>query len=151
MERTMVLVKPDGVQRALSGEIIRRLEQRGLKLCALKMIWVTRDLAERHYEVHKGKPFFEGLVAYITSSPLIAMVVEGPEAINAVRQTAGSTRPLEAAPGSIRHDFGLTIGRNLVHASDSPETAAAEIALWFKPEEVISWDRGLDEWIFKNN
>lgn len=151
MERTMVLVKPDGVQRALSGEIIRRFEQRGLKVCALKMIWVNRELAEKHYEVHKGKPFFEGLVAYITSSPLIAMVVEGPEAIKAVRQTAGATRPLEAAPGTIRHDFGLTVGRNLVHASDSPENAAVEIALWFSPDEVFTWDRGLDEWIFKNN
>jgi len=120
MERTLVLVKPDGVQRSLTGEIIRRLEQRGLRICALRMVRVSQELAEQHYAVHKGKPFYEGLVAYITSSPLVAMVIEGPGAIKAVRQTAGSTNPLEAAPGSIRHDLGLTVGRNLIHASDSP-------------------------------
>ena len=151
MERTMVLIKPDAVQRGLSGEIIHRLEQRGLKLCALKLLWVTKELAQKHYEVHKGKPFYEGLVDYITSSPLIALVIEGPGAVKAVRQTAGSTYPLESAPGSIRHDFGLTMGRNLIHASDSVENAEIEINLWFKREEIITWDRDVDQWVFKNN
>ena len=151
MERTFVMVKPDGVQRGLIGEIIARLEKRGLKLTAARMIAVSQELAEAHYAVHKGKPFYEGLIQYITSAPVMAMVWEGPNAIIAVRQTMGATRPYEAAPGTVRHDFGLTVGRNLTHASDSPETAATEIALWFKPDELITWSRSDDPWIFEGN
>ena len=149
LERTLVLVKPDGVQRGLIGEIIARLERRGLKLVAAKFMQVSRELAEQHYAVHQGKPFYEGLIAYITSAPLMAMVWEGPNAVAAVRQTMGATRPTEAAPGTIRHDFGLEIGRNLTHASDSPENGEKEVALWFKPEEIISWSRDLDKWYFE--
>ncbi len=149
MERTFVMVKPDGVQRGLIGEVIRRLENRGLRLVAAKFMRVSRELAEQHYAVHKGKPFYEGLIAYITSGPVMAMVWEGPNAIAAVRQTMGATRPTEAAPGTIRHDFGLQIGRNLTHASDGPETAAFEIGLWFRPEELVEWQRDLDRWIFE--
>ena len=148
MERTLVLIKPDAVQRGLIGEVTARLERRGLRLIAARFVQVDRPLAERHYAVHKGKPFYDGLITYITSAPVMAMVWEGPNAIAAVRQTMGSTRPTEAAPGSIRHDLGLTVGRNLTHASDSPQTAQEEIGLWFKPEELIDWDRGLDRWIF---
>ncbi|KPL82690.1 nucleoside diphosphate kinase [Thermanaerothrix daxensis] len=151
MERTLVLIKPDAVQRGLIGEIILRLERRGLKLIAAKFLQVNQELAETHYAVHKGKPFYEGLVRYITSSPVMAMVWEGPNAIAAVRQTMGATRPTEAAPGTIRHDFALEVGRNLTHASDSPETAAQEIALWFKPEELYPWDRATDAWIMGQN
>ena len=148
MERTLVLIKPDAVQRGLIGEVTARLERRGLRLVAARFVQVDRPLAERHYAVHKGKPFYDGLITYITSAPVMAMVWEGPNAIAAVRQTMGSTRPTEAAPGSIRHDWGLTVGRNLTHASDSPQTAQEEIGLWFKPEELIDWERGLDRWIF---
>jgi len=151
VERTLVLIKPDAVQRGLIGEIILRLERRGLKLIAAKFLQVNQELAETHYAVHKGKPFYEGLVRYITSSPVMAMVWEGPNAIAAVRQTMGATRPTEAAPGTIRHDFALEVGRNLTHASDSPETAAQEIALWFKPEELYPWDRATDAWIMGQN
>ena len=148
MERTLVLIKPDAVQRGLIGEVTARLERRGLRLVAARFIQVDRPLAERHYAVHKGKPFYDGLISYITSAPVMAMVWEGPNAIAAVRQTMGSTRPTEAAPGSIRHDLGLTVGRNLTHASDSPQTAQEEIGLWFKTDELIQWERGLDRWIF---
>lgn len=151
MERTLVLVKPDGVQRGLIGEVIARLERRGLRLVAAKFLQVGRELAEQHYAVHQGKPFYEGLVNYITSAPVMAMVWEGPNAVAAVRQTMGATRPTEAAPGTIRHDFGLTIGRNLTHASDSPENGEKEANLWFKPEELVSWQRPIDSWIFENN
>lgn len=151
MERTFVMVKPDGVQRGLIGEIILRLERRGLKLVAAKFIHVSRDLAETHYSVHKGKPFYEGLVSYITSAPVMAMVWEGPNCIQAVRQTMGATRPTEAAPGTVRHDFALEVGRNLTHASDGPETAVAEINLWFSPNEVITWERANDSWIMGKN
>ncbi len=144
-----MLVKPDGVQRGLMGEIVGRLERRGLRLVAAKFMPVGRRLAERHYAVHRGKPFYDGLIAYITSAPVLAMVWEGPEAVAAVRQTMGATRPTEAAPGSIRHDFGLTVGRNLTHASDSPQTAGEEVALWFEPGELVDWDRDLDRWIFE--
>jgi len=151
LERTLVLIKPDGVQRGLIGEIISRLEKRGLKLVAAKFMSVTRDLAEKHYEIHKGKPFYEGLINYITSAPVLAMVWEGPLAIAAVRQTMGSTRPTEAAPGSIRHDYALVVGRNLTHASDGSETAIQEIGIWFRPEEIASWERSSDPWIFEQN
>ncbi len=148
MERTLVLIKPDAVQRGLIGEVIARLERRGLRLVAARFVKVERALAERHYAVHKGRPFYDGLIAYITSAPVMAMAWEGPNAIAAVRQTMGSTRPTEAAPGSIRHDFGLTVGRNLTHASDSPQTAEEELSLWFKPDELIGWGREQDRWIF---
>jgi len=149
MEKSLVLVKPDGVQRGLIGETISRLERRGLRLVAAKFMEVSNDLAETHYEIHRDKPFFESLIRYITSAPVMAMVWEGPNAIAAIRQTMGSTRRTEAAPGSLRHDFALEIGRNLTHASDKPETGEKEVALWFKPEELVSWNRSVDAWIFE--
>lgn len=149
MERTLVLIKPDGVQRGLIGEIIKRLETRGLRLVAAKFMQVDQSLAERHYAVHQGKPFYPGLIRYITASPVMAMAWEGPSAIAAVRQTMGATRPTEAAPGTVRHDFGLQAGRNLTHASDSPENGEIEIAMWFENDELVSWQRAADEWIFE--
>jgi nucleoside-diphosphate kinase len=131
MERTFVMIKPDGVRRNLVGECIGRFEARGLKLVELKLLTPSRDLAEEHYGAHRGKGFFDGVVSFITSGPVVAMVLEGPNAIAAVRQMVGATRPLEAAPGSIRGDFALDVGENIVHASDAPETADEEIALWF--------------------
>jgi nucleoside-diphosphate kinase len=145
------LIKPDGVQRGLVGEIIRRLEQRGLKLVAAKFLQVPVELAEKHYAIHKGKPFYAGLVSYITSAPVMAMVWEGPEAVAAVRQTMGATKPTEADPGTIRHDFGLVISRNLTHASDSPENALSEISLWFSSKELVDWTLTLNDWITKGN
>ncbi|MDD5369750.1 MAG: nucleoside-diphosphate kinase [Anaerolineaceae bacterium] len=149
MERTLVLVKPDGVQRGLVGEVISRLERRGLKLVGAKFLQVNLSLAETHYAIHKGKPFYEGLIRYITSSPVMAMVWQGPSAVAAVRQTMGATRPIEAAPGTIRHDYALTVGRNLTHASDSPENGEKEVALWFTPEEIVEWGRENDRWILE--
>lgn len=151
MERTFVMVKPDGVQRGLVGEVILRLERRGLKLVGAKFMRVSRDLAETHYAVHKGKPFYEGLVNYITSAPVMAMVWEGPVAVQAVRQTMGATRPTEAAPGTIRHDYALEVGRNLTHASDSPDNAVIEINLWFSETELVAWNRPVDPWIMGAN
>lgn len=150
MERTLVLVKPDGVQRGLVGEVISRLERRGLRLVAAKFMQVSQELAGTHYGIHKGKPFYDGLIAYITSAPVMAMVWEGPNAVAAVRQTMGATRPTEAAPGSLRHDFALEIGRNLTHASDTAENGEKEVALWFKPEELVNWSRAVDAWVFEN-
>jgi nucleoside-diphosphate kinase len=150
MERSLVLVKPDAVQRGLIGEVILRLERRGLRLVAAKFIAVSQELAQTHYAIHKGKPFYDGLIRYITSAPVMAMVWEGPDAIAAIRQTMGSTRPTEASPGSIRHDFALQIGRNLTHASDTLENGVNEIALWFKPEELITWARDVDQWVFED-
>ena len=149
MERSLVLVKPDGVQRALVGEVILRLERRGLRLVAAKFMQVSNELAETHYAIHKGKPFYEGLISYITSAPVMAMVWEGPNAVAAVRQTMGATRPTEAAPGTLRHDFALEVGRNLTHASDSVENGEKEVALWFKPEELVDWKREVDRWVFE--
>ena len=149
MERTLVLVKPDGVQRGLIGEVIGRLERRGLRLVAAKFIQVSQELAETHYAIHKGKPFYPGLIKYITSAPVMAMVWEGPNAVVAVRQTMGATRPTEAAPGSIRHDFALEVGRNLTHASDSAENGEKEVALWFNLVELVNWQRDIDPWIFE--
>ncbi len=151
MERTFVMVKPDGVQRGLIGEIIKRLEQRGLKMVGGKFLQVSQEFAEKHYAVHKGKPFYEGLIRYIISAPVFAMVWEGNSAVAAVRQTMGATRPTEAAPGTIRHDFGLSMGRNLTHASDAVETAQQEIALWFSEDELVNWERPIDAWIFEGN
>ena len=146
-ERTLALVKPDGVQRGLGGIIISRLEARGLRIVAMKMIQISRDMAMKHYGVHQGKPFFEGLVDFITSGPVIAMVLEGRSAVEMVRSTVGVTDPLQAQPGTIRGDLGVDIGRNLVHASDSPETAVQEIGFFFSPEEVLSYGRDVDRWI----
>ncbi len=151
MERTLVLIKPDGVQRNLIGTIIGRLESRGLQLTAAKFIQVTENLAREHYKVHQGKPFYEGLIRYITSAPVMAMVWEGPEAIRAVRQTMGATNPLQAEPGSIRHDFAIRMSRNLTHASDSPESAESEISLWFTPAEIVKWQRDAENWFTGDN
>lgn len=151
MENTFVLVKPDGVQRGLIGEILSRLERRGLKLVAAKFLQVPVSLAEKHYSVHKGKPFYEGLIKYITSAPVMAMVFEGPDAIQAVRQTMGLTDPLKAAPGTIRHDFATRISRNLTHASDSPENAKIEINLWFSENEIVQWNKADEDWIIGDN
>jgi nucleoside-diphosphate kinase len=151
MEKTLVLVKPDAVQRGLIGEVTTRLENRGLKLIGMKLLQVEQNLAEKHYAIHVGKPFYNGLIEYITSSPVVAMVWQGPNAIKAVRQTMGATNPVEAAPGSVRHDFALTIGRNLTHASDGEETAKAEIGLWFSPDEIVEWERSSDSWMFETN
>lgn len=147
MERTLVLLKPDAVQRGLIGAIIGRLEQRGLKLVGMKFMQVPRDLAERHYAVHKGKSFYNGLIEYITSSPLVAMVWEGKRAIEVARRMFGSTNPTDADPGTVRADFAIETGRNLVHASDGPETAAYELPLWFTESEMVSWPRDVDRWI----
>lgn len=149
MEKSLVLIKPDAVQRGLIGEITKRLENRGLLLVATKFMDVSQELAETHYAIHKGKPFYDGLIAYITSSPVMAMVWEGPEAIKSIRQTMGATKPTEASPGSIRHDFGLMVGRNLTHASDSVENGVKEVELWFKPDELVSWQRSINDWIYE--
>lgn len=149
MERTLVLVKPDGVQRGLIGEAIARFERRGLRLVGAKFMQVGRELAKAHYAEHEGKPFYDGLISYITSAPVMAMVWEGPNAVAAVRQTVGSTKPVEAAPGTIRHDFALEVGRNLIHASDKPETGERETALWFEKEELVEWSRAVDGWVFE--
>jgi nucleoside-diphosphate kinase len=149
VERSLVLVKPDGVQRGLIGEVIARLERRGLRLVAAKFMAVSQELAETHYAIHKGKPFYDGVIAYITSAPVMAMVWEGPNAVIAIRQTMGATRPTEAAPGSLRHDFALEVGRNLTHASDTVENGAKEVALWFKSEELVDWAREVDRWVFE--
>jgi nucleoside-diphosphate kinase len=149
VERTLVIVKPDGVQRGLIGAIITRLERRGLRLAGMKFMQISRDLASRHYAVHKGKPFYESLIDYITSAPVVVMVWQGPDAIAVVRNTMGATRPAEAAPGTIRGDFGLEVGRNLVHGSDGPDTAAFEVDLFFNADELVSWERSLDPWILE--
>jgi nucleoside-diphosphate kinase len=149
LERTLVLIKPDAMQRGLAGEVISRLERRGLKIAAVRLMKVSPALAKKHYAEHDGKPFFPGLVEYITSSPIIAAVFEGKNAIKAVRQTFGATNPIEAAPGSIRADFGLEKGRNLTHASDSPASARREIALFFGDVPPIAWKRDTDRWIFE--
>ena len=149
MERSLVLVKPDGVQRGLIGEVISRLERRGLRLVAAKFVSVSRDLAERHYAEHKGKPFYDGLIEYITSAPVMAMAWEGPDAVTAIRQTMGSTKPTESAPGTLRHDFALQVGRNLTHASDKPETGEREVNLWFTGDQLIEWTREIDKWVFE--
>jgi nucleoside-diphosphate kinase len=146
-ERTLVLVKPDGVQRLLAGRILARYEERGLRLVGLKLMVVDRDLAERHYAVHRAKPFFGGLVEFITSGPLVAAVLEGPNAITVARAMNGATRPQEAAPGTIRGDFALETAQNLVHASDSADTAAAEIDLWFARDELLDYGREIDRWV----
>lgn len=147
MERTLILVKPDGVQRGLIGTIVSRFEARGLKLVGMKFLQMSDELAARHYAVHEGRPFYDSLVQYIVSGPVVAMVWEGMNAVAAARMTMGITNPAEAAPGTIRGDFGMEIGRNLVHGSDSPENAINEVKLFFVPDELIDWQRGADSWI----
>ena len=147
VQRTLIIAKPDAVQRGLTGEIIRRLESRGLKLVALKFRVIDAQLAARHYAEHQGKGFYEGLVNYIGSSPSAIAVFQGSDAIAAARATIGSTNPVAATPGTIRGDFGLEVGRNLVHGSDSPDSAAREVSLFFEDGEITSWDRDLDTWI----
>jgi nucleoside-diphosphate kinase len=148
MEKTFVIIKPDAVQRGLIGEIVGRFERRGLKIAAMRFLQVSDELARKHYAVHEGKPFYAGLIEYIVSGPVVALVLEGTNAIAVVRKTLGATKPAEAELGSIRADFGLEIGRNLVHGSDGPETAASEIALWFGAD-VVEWSRATDPWIFE--
>jgi nucleoside-diphosphate kinase len=149
MERTLIIVKPDAVQRGLIGGVLSRLEARGLRFVGLKLIAVDEALARRHYGEHEGKPFFAGLIGYITSSPVVVGVLEGRQAVAVVRATVGATNPVAAAPGTIRGDWGLEIGRNLIHASDSVETAEREVALFFRPEELIDYERATDRWIFE--
>lgn len=149
MERTLIIIKPDGVERALIGPIITRFEQRGLKIIGLKIMQVSDELARRHYAIHEGKPFFEPLIEYITSAPVVVMALEGPQAVQAARNTIGVTKPVEATAGSIRGDFGMMVGRNLVHGSDSPENGQTEIALWFDESELISYQRLIDRWILE--
>ncbi|HHY75489.1 MAG TPA: nucleoside-diphosphate kinase [Firmicutes bacterium] len=147
VERTLVLLKPDAVARGLCGEIVSRFEKKGLRLAAMKLMKVDEDLAKRHYAMHEGKPFFQSLIEYITALPIVAMVLEGPNAIATVRTIMGATDPAKAAPGTIRGDFGLDISNNLVHGSDSEESAKREIALFFKEEEILSWVRPQEKYI----
>ncbi|MSQ62174.1 MAG: nucleoside-diphosphate kinase [Dehalococcoidia bacterium] len=149
MERTLILVKPDAMQRGLAGEILSRFERRGLRIIGLRLLQVDDALAKRHYGMHEGKPFFDGLVSYICASPIIAAVLEGTNAINAARQTMGATNPVQAAPGTIRGDLGIEIGRNLVHGSDAPESAEREIGLFFGDGGLAPWERSIDRWVFE--
>jgi nucleoside-diphosphate kinase len=146
-ERTLIIVKPDGVQRLLVGRILARFEERGLRIAGVKMLTPSRDLAERHYAVHRGKPFYEGLLDFITSGPVVAAALEGRQAVALARTMLGATRPEDAAPGTIRGDYALDVGQNLVHASDSAETAADELGLWFSSGELHDYPRDLDRWI----
>jgi nucleoside-diphosphate kinase len=149
MERTFIAIKPDGVQRGLVGEIIRRLENKGFTLVGMKFVTVSRELAEQHYDVHRDKPFFSSLVSFITSGPVVAMVWEGKDVIASARKIIGATKPNEADPGTIRGDFGIDIGRNLIHGSDAEDTAKKEIDLWFKPEELVSWEPSMTQWLYE--
>ena len=149
MDRTLVLIKPDALQRGLAGEIISRLERRGLKIVALRLMRLDEALARRHYAEHEGKPFLDSLVNFITSGPLIAAVLEGPNAVEVVRRITGATDPQNAEPGTIRGDFGLYIQSNLIHGSDSPEAAARETALFFDQDGIIAWERSTDRWVFE--
>jgi nucleoside-diphosphate kinase len=146
-ERTLVLIKPDGVQRQMVGRILDRYEERGLKITGLKLVHVDRELAERHYAAHREKPFFGGLVEFITSAPLVAVALDGPNAIAVVRAINGATRPHEAAPGTIRGDYALETAQNIVHASDGPEAAITELGLWFEPDELFDYERDIDRWV----
>jgi nucleoside-diphosphate kinase len=149
VERTLIIVKPDAVQRGLSGEIIRRFENRGLRIVGMKFIHMSRELAGKHYAIHQGKPFYNGLIQYITSAPVIVMVLEGTQAVAVARNTIGATKPVDAAAGTIRGDLGLEVERNLVHGSDSVDNAAKEINLFFSAGELIDWTRDTDRWIFE--
>jgi nucleoside-diphosphate kinase len=147
MERTLFIVKPEGLQRGLVGKVLSRFEDRGLKLVALKMLWMNEGLARRHYSVHEGKPFYRNLLKHITSSPVVVGVLEGTDAVEVVRRTVGATNPANAEPGTIRADFGIWTSRNLVHASDSLESARDEIQIFFTDDEILSWERDCDRWI----
>lgn len=147
MQKTLILVKPDGVQRGLIGQIITRIERRGLKIVAMKMIQMDTDLAHRHYAIHKSKPFFQRLVEFITSGPIVAAVIEGNNVVEIVRNTMGKTAPIEAALGTIRGDLGIDIGRNLVHGSDSAENAVKEISIFFTEDEILNYSREIDCWL----
>lgn len=149
MEKSFIMIKPDGVQRGLVGSIISKLETKGFTLVGLKQMSVSRELAESHYAVHKERPFFKGLVDYIISAPVVAMVWEGEGVIASARKLIGATNPLEAEPGTIRGDYGITIGRNLIHGSDAPETAQDEIKLWFGEGELCSWEPTLKPWLYE--
>lgn len=149
MERTFIAIKPDGVQRGLVGEIIRRFEAKGFNLVGLKLMQASRELAEQHYAEHKERPFFAGLVEFITSGPLVAMVWEGEGVVAAARLMIGATKPAESNPGTIRGDFGVTVGRNIIHGSDAVETAQKEIGLWFSDAELVSWTPELTKWIYE--
>lgn len=149
MERTFVMIKPDGVQRALVGQVLSRLESKGLKLVAAKMLRIDSELASRHYGEHAGKPFYEPLIGYITSGPVLATVFEGKDAINCVRTVVGKTNPLEADPGTIRGDFGMETGRNIIHASDSPQSAEREIALFFTADGLMDYKRIDEDWVYE--
>ena len=148
-ERTLILVKPDGMQRGLAGEIISRLESRGLRIVGVRLLQVDEALAKRHYAEHEGKPFYDGLVEFITSGPVVAMCVDGPNAIASVRRLMGATDPQDSGPGTIRGDLAVEIGRNLVHGSDSLESAAGEVDLFFQPAELLSYERAIDRWVFE--
>lgn len=149
MERTYLMIKPDGVQRGLIGEIISRFEKKGLKLAGLKMLKISRELAEKHYGEHAGKPFFGPLVEYITSGPVVAMVVEGKDVIATAREMMGATNPLKAAPGTIRATYGMDLGRNIIHGSDSKASADREIGIFFLPGELVDYGREIDRWIYE--
>jgi nucleoside-diphosphate kinase len=149
VERTLIIIKPDAVQRGLIGEIIRRFENRGLRMVGMKFMQISRELARRHYAVHEGKPFFPGLIDYITSAPVVVIALEGQQAVELARKTIGATRPVEAGAGTIRGDFGMEVGRNLVHGSDSVENAEKEVALFFSPDELVEWERDTDRWIYE--
>jgi len=149
LERTFIAIKPDGVQRGIIGNIISRFETKGFTLVGMKMMTVSRELAEKHYGVHKDKPFFSGLVDFITSGPVVAMVWEGDGVIASARKLIGATKPLESEPGTIRGDFGISIGRNIIHGSDAPETAAEEIKLWFSDSELSDWQSAMATWIYE--
>lgn len=149
MERTLIIIKPDAVQRGLTGEILRRFEQRGLRIIGMKFMQISRELAARHYAIHQGKGFYDGLVSYITSSPVVVIALEGTNAVQAARNTIGSTKPFEAAAGTIRGDLALEVGRNLVHGSDSVENGQIEVANFFSEQELVSWPRNTDPWIFE--
>ena len=149
MERTLIIIKPDAVQRGLIGQIIHRFERRGLRIAAMKFMQISAQLAQRHYAVHEGKPFYAPLVAYITSGPVVVLILEGKDAIQVARRTIGATNPAQADPGTIRADWAVEVGRNLIHGSDGAETAAFETSLFFQDDEILSWERSLDRWISK--
>jgi nucleoside-diphosphate kinase len=149
LERTFIAIKPDGVQRGLVGEIIHRFEAKGFTLVGMKFMNVSRELAEKHYDVHKDKPFFSGLVEFITSGPVVAMVLEGDGVVASARKIIGATNPLNSEPGTIRGDFGVSIGRNLIHGSDAVETAQREISLWFSNDELASWKPTITPWLYE--
>jgi len=149
VERTLIIIKPDAMQRGLAGEIVRRFEARGLRIVGMKFMQISRELAEKHYAEHVDRDFYESLLTYITSAPVVVMVLEGKAAIEAARNTIGKTNPIVAAPGTIRGDLGMETGRNLVHGSDKPESAEREVNLFFAPDELVSWQRDTERWIFE--